>query len=174
MHRWYRAEHYAERVKLIRRLLPHAAIGADVIVGFPGETGEDFEITCRFIEQLPFTYLHVFSFSARPGTEAAKLGAAAVPPQVIRERARALRALAEGKSAAFRASQAGRTLRALTLARTGDDWTETLTGNYLKVRVPGRHPANEWRVVRMTSESQQHADVVIPNEVRNLSSVSAR
>jgi len=174
MHRWYRAEHYAERVRLIRRLLPDAAIGADVIVGFPGETGEDFEITCRFIEQLPFTYLHVFSFSARPGTEAAKLGAAAVPPQVIRERARALRALAEGKSAAFRASQAGRTLRALTLARTGDDWTETLTGNYLKVRVPGRHPANEWRVVRMTSESQQHADVVIPNEVRNLSSVSAR
>lgn len=144
MHRWYRAEHYAERVKLIRRLLPDAAIGADVIVGFPGETDGDFEATAEFIERLPFTYLHVFSFSTRPGTEAAKLGAAAVPLQVIRERARALRSLAEQKSAAFRASQAGRTLRALTLARAGDDWTEALTGNYLKLRIPGRHPANEW------------------------------
>src|SRR5208282_1833735 len=98
MHRWYRAEHYAERVKLIRRLLPDAAIGADVIVGFPGETDGDFEATAEFIERLPFTYLHVFSFSTRPGTEAAKLGAAAVPLQVIRERARALRSLAEQKS----------------------------------------------------------------------------
>jgi threonylcarbamoyladenosine tRNA methylthiotransferase MtaB len=147
MHRWYRAEHYAERVKLIRRLLPDAAIGADVIVGFPGETDGDFEATAEFIERLPFTYLHVFSFSARPGTEAAKVSAAAVPPQVIRERARALRSLADGKSAAFRASQTGRTLRALTLARAGDDWTEALTGNYLKVRVAGRHSANEWHEV---------------------------
>jgi len=174
MHRWYRAEHYAERVKLIRRLLPDAAIGADVIVGFPGEMDGDFEATAEFIERLPLTYLHVFSFSTRPGTEAAKLDAAAVPPQVIRERARALRSLAERKAAAFRASQAGRTLRALTLAGAGDDWTEALTGNYLKLRIPGRHLANEWRIVRMTSELQQHADVVIPNEVRNLSSVSAR
>ncbi len=149
MHRWYRAEHYAERVKLIRRLLPDAAIGADVIAGFPGETDGDFEATAEFIERLPFTYLHVFSFSARPGTEAAKLSAAAVSPQVIRERARALRSLADAKSAAFRASQTGRTLRALTLARAGDDWTEALTGNYLKVRVAGRHPANEWHEARL-------------------------
>jgi threonylcarbamoyladenosine tRNA methylthiotransferase MtaB len=147
MHRWYRAEHYAERVKLIRRLLPDAAIGADVIAGFPGETDADFEATTEFIERLPFTYLHVFSFSERPGTEATKLGAAAVPPQVIRGRARALRALAQQKSDAFRASQAGRTLRALTLARAGDNWTEALTGNYLKARIPGRHPANEWHEV---------------------------
>ena len=144
MHRWYRAEHYAERMKLVRRVLPDAAIGADVIAGFPGETDSDFEATVEFIERLPFTYLHVFSFSARPGTEAAKVNAAAVSPQVIRERARALRSLADAKSAAFRASQTGRTLRALTLARAGDDWTEALTGNYLKVRVAGRHSANEW------------------------------
>jgi threonylcarbamoyladenosine tRNA methylthiotransferase MtaB len=149
MHRWYRAEHYAERAKLIRRLLPDAAIGADVIVGFPGEADADFEATAEFIERLPFTYLHVFSFSERPGTEATKLGAAAVPPQVIRERARSLRSLADRKSAAFRASQAGRTLRALTLARAGDNWTEALTGNYLKARIPGRHPANEWHHARL-------------------------
>jgi threonylcarbamoyladenosine tRNA methylthiotransferase MtaB len=148
MHRWYRAAHYAERVRLIRRLLPDAAIGADVIVGFHGETDEDFGATARFIACLPFTYLHVFSFSERPGTAAANL-ADSVPPQIIRERARALRALAQEKTAAFRASESGRTLRALTLARGGENWTEALTGNYLKVRVPGRHPANEWHKVRI-------------------------
>jgi threonylcarbamoyladenosine tRNA methylthiotransferase MtaB len=144
MHRWYRATHYAERMQLIRRLLPDAAIGADVIVGFPGETDADFDATAQFIAALPFTYLHVFSFSERPGTAAEHLGDR-VPPHVIRERARALRALGEQKAVAFRASQSGRTLRALTLARGGDDWTEALTANYLKVRIPGRHPANEWR-----------------------------
>jgi threonylcarbamoyladenosine tRNA methylthiotransferase MtaB len=143
MHRWYRTSHYAERVKLIRRTIPGSAIGADVIVGFPGETAEDFESTTDMIDALPVTYLHVFSFSARPSTEAAALGSL-VPPATIRERARVLRALGQKKSAAFRASQAGRLLRALTLARTGDNWTEAVTGNYLKVRVVGRHPANEW------------------------------
>jgi threonylcarbamoyladenosine tRNA methylthiotransferase MtaB len=149
MHRWYRTAHYAERIALIRRLLPHAAIGADVIVGFPGETDEDFQATRTLIERLPFTYLHVFSFSARPGTAAEKL-ADAVPPAVIRERARCLRGLAQKKSEVFRAAQSGRTFRALTLNRRGDDWTEALTGNYLKVRVAGQYPANEWHEVRLT------------------------
>jgi threonylcarbamoyladenosine tRNA methylthiotransferase MtaB len=143
MHRWYRAEHYAERLRIIRRYLPGAAIGADVIVGFPDETEADFQATVEFIERLPFTYLHVFSFSERPGTEAAKLSKR-VEHEMIRRRAQALRAVAVKKSAAFRASQAGRTLRALTLSRGSDDWTEALTGNYLKVRVAGRHPANQW------------------------------
>ena len=150
MHRWYRTEHYAERIMLVRRLLPDSAIGADVIVGFPGETDDDFRATAEFIAQLPFTYLHVFSFSARPGTKAADLGDE-VPTQTIRERARTLRALSEEKSAAFRASQAGRSLRALTLARSTDYWTEGLTGNYLKVRVDGRHRANQWHEVRIVS-----------------------
>jgi threonylcarbamoyladenosine tRNA methylthiotransferase MtaB len=149
MHRWYRADHYAERVRLIRRLLPHAAIGADVIVGFPGEAREDFQTTISFIAELPFTYLHVFSFSPRPGTQAEQL-ADPLPAAEIRERARTLRKLSEQKSAAFRASQAGETLRALTLACSRDNWTEALTGNYLKVRIPGRHPANEWHDARVT------------------------
>jgi threonylcarbamoyladenosine tRNA methylthiotransferase MtaB len=148
MHRWYRAAHYAERVQMIHRLLPDAAIGADVIVGFPDETDEDFETTAQFIASLPFTYLHVFSFSERPGTAAAKL-AERVPPRIIRERAGTLRALEQEKADAFRAAQSGRTLRALTLARGGEDWTEGLTGNYLKVRVAGRHPANEWHEVHL-------------------------
>jgi threonylcarbamoyladenosine tRNA methylthiotransferase MtaB len=146
MHRWYRAAHYAERVEMIRRLLPDAAIGADVIVGFPGEMDANFDATAQFISRLPFTYLHVFSFSERPGTPAANLDGR-VPAQAIRERARALRDLAQQKADAFRASQSGRTLRALTLARCNEDSTEALTGNYLKVRVPGRHRANEWHEV---------------------------
>ena len=148
MHRWYRAAHYAERIERIRSAQPDAAIGADVIAGFPGESGEDFAATFDFIARLPFTYLHVFSFSARPGTKAADLGAP-VSPAVIRDRARALRALGERKAAAFRALQAGRNVCALTLARGGDNWTQALTGNYLKVRVEGRWPANIWCQARI-------------------------
>jgi threonylcarbamoyladenosine tRNA methylthiotransferase MtaB len=149
MHRWYRVEHYAERVRLIHRHLNSAAIGADVIVGFPGETDEEFQSTVDFIDRLPLTYLHVFSFSARPGTEASRFS----PPQLvasgtIRERASFLRALGEKKATAFRAAQAGRVLRALTLARSGENWTEALTGNYLKVKVAEKRPPNEWCDVR--------------------------
>ena len=153
MHRWYRAEHYGERIKLIRRALPDAAIGADVISGFPGETDEDFRVTLEFIERLPFTYLHVFSFSARPGTKAADLGAL-VPAGITGERTRALRALGQQKAAAFRKLQAGRSLRALTLKKGGDTWTEALTGNYLKVRVAGRLPANIWCEARISVEQE--------------------
>jgi threonylcarbamoyladenosine tRNA methylthiotransferase MtaB len=151
MHRWYRSELYAERIHVIGRLLPDAAIGGDVIVGFPGETDEDFGATLDFIGRLPFTYLHVFSFSRRPGTEAASL-CADVPPKVIRERARALRELSSEKAAVFRAGQRGRAVRALTLARSGEGWTEALTANYLKVRVAGQHPANQWHEVRISKE----------------------
>ena len=154
MHRWYRAAHYAERIRLIRNLLPDAAIGADVIAGFPGETDEDFAATFDFIARLPFTYLHVFSFSARPGTKAADLGAP-VASAVTRDRARALRALGQQKSAAFRQSQAGRNIRALTLARGGDTWTEALTGNYLKVRVESRLPANVWCDTRISTAQEE-------------------
>lgn len=150
MHRGYRAAHYGERIQLIRRHIPDAAIGADVIAGFPGESEDDFQHTVSLIERLPFSYLHVFSFSARPGTEGANLPGA-LPQQTIRERARALRALGARKSDEFRARQAGRTLRALTLARHGDGWTEALTGNYLKVRIAGNHAANQWHDVRVAS-----------------------
>jgi threonylcarbamoyladenosine tRNA methylthiotransferase MtaB len=153
MHRWYRGELYAERIRVIRRQLPDAAIGADVIVGFPGETDEDFQQTFGFIEGLPFTYLHVFSFSTRPGTEASRIGGA-VPAKAIRECARALRNLSDQKAAAFRKSQEGRSLRALTLARTGDGWTEALTSNYLKVRIAGQYAPNEWHEIRVPRESE--------------------
>jgi len=163
MHRWYRAEHYGERLRVIRRHLPHAGIGADVIVGFPGETEEDFEATLCFIERLPFTYLHVFSFSERPGTEATMLTKRVDPP-IIRERARQLRALGEEKSATFRKSIAGCALRALTLSSSGANWTDALTGNYLKVRIAGKHLANQWREVRIPAKATDAVATFVPPE----------
>lgn len=157
MHRRYRAAHYSERVALLHSALPEAAIGADVIVGFPGETQEDFQATVDLIRRLPFSYLHVFSFSARPGTKAATL-ADAVPAQEIRERARTLRALSQEKAAAFRSTQASRVQRALTLHRQGEGWTEALTGNFLRVRLKGRFPANQWINLRPTRQLEGLTD----------------
>jgi threonylcarbamoyladenosine tRNA methylthiotransferase MtaB len=152
MHRWYRAEHYARRVELIRERLPHAAIGADVITGFPGETEEEHGTTQRFIEARPFSYLHVFSYSSRPGTRAASLPNQ-VSGAVINRRARELRALGESKSVEFRQSQIGRTLRVLTLHRDPKDdsgQTPALSENYLSVLVPGVLRHNQWLMVSVT------------------------
>ncbi len=159
MHRWYRSEHYARRVQLIHDRLPNAALGADVIAGFPGETESDHAATLAFIEQRPFTYLHVFSYSPRPGTKAA-MSPNQVPAATIKRRARDLRALSEAKSAAFRRSQIGRTLRVLTLhrddhsitERTGAAYTPALSSNYLRVQVPGIYPSNQWQDVVITAE----------------------
>ncbi|HEV2388319.1 MAG TPA: tRNA (N(6)-L-threonylcarbamoyladenosine(37)-C(2))-methylthiotransferase MtaB [Candidatus Acidoferrales bacterium] len=148
MHRWYRAEHYARRIELIHERLPNAAIGADVIAGFPGETKADHRATLALVGRLPFSYLHVFSFSLRPGTEAARL-ASLVAPAAIRERASELRLLAAGKAAAFRLRQHGRLERALTLETKRDGATLALTGNYLAVGVRGDWPANRWVTVRL-------------------------
>lgn len=148
MHRWYRAAHYARRVELIRESLSHAAIGADVIVGFPGETDEDHTVTMNFISGLPISYLHVFGFSPRSGTEAANLSGA-VPAAAIHDRARQVRALGERKARQFRVSQQGRKTRVLTLDRRGEDWTGAVSGNYLNVRVAGSWPRNRWLEVTM-------------------------
>ena len=152
MHRWYRTEHYARRVELIRERLPHAAIGADVIAGFPGESDADHEATLAFIERLPFTYLHVFSYSVRPGTPAASMPNQ-VPAHIIKARARQLRALSEAKSAAFRHSQLGRHLRVLTLRKgpaTPGDATPALSSNYLKLSVPGDCGPNRWLDIQVS------------------------
>jgi threonylcarbamoyladenosine tRNA methylthiotransferase MtaB len=146
MHRWYRAEHYARRVELIHDRLSRAAIGADVIAGFPGETEADHAATLEFIASRPFSYLHVFSYSARPGTKAAALPNP-LPGHVIKRRARELRALADSKSAVFRRSQLGRTLRVLTLRRDPADdpsFTPALSENYLTVRLPVVLPPNQF------------------------------
>ncbi len=152
MHRWYRAEHYARRVELVHERLPHAAIGADVIAGFPDETEEDHARTLAFIETLPLTYLHVFSYSQRPGTKAASLSNQ-VPGAVIKRRARELRALAERKAGAFRETQLGRELRVLTLRtdeRRAAPATPALSSNYLKLQVNGAWHSNQWLDARVS------------------------
>ncbi|HZD95801.1 MAG TPA: tRNA (N(6)-L-threonylcarbamoyladenosine(37)-C(2))-methylthiotransferase MtaB, partial [Candidatus Sulfotelmatobacter sp.] len=101
MHRKYRPWHYAEKIRSIREAMPDAAIGADVMVGFPGETDELFEESRSFIEHLPFTYLHVFTYSSRPGTPSAGMPDQ-VPVQMARERNRVLRDMAAQKNLAFR------------------------------------------------------------------------
>jgi threonylcarbamoyladenosine tRNA methylthiotransferase MtaB len=128
MRRKYRPRHYADRISQARRLMPDCAVGADVMVGFPGETEADFEESRRFIEGLPFTYLHVFTYSERPGTPAAEMPDQ-VPMPVRKERNRILRELAAGKNLAFRGTMLGRTLGVVTLNESG----KALSGNYLRV-----------------------------------------
>jgi threonylcarbamoyladenosine tRNA methylthiotransferase MtaB len=169
MRRWYRAEHYARRVELIRERLQHAAIGADVIAGFPGETEAEHAATLAFIDSLPFTYLHVFSYSKRPGTKAASL-TNHVPGAVIKRRARELRALAETKASTFRRSQIGRELRVLTLRhahQTNDGTTPALSSNYLNVRLLGACPANRWVDIRVSNTGKDFllGEVTKPRDV---------
>ena len=150
MHRRYRPWHYADRIRKIRAAAPTAAIGADVMVGFPGESEPDFETTRALVEQLPLTYLHVFSYSARPGTRSAQM-TATVPVPVIKQRNRILRELAAEKKLAFMRSFVGQTMAALTLNAYEDGCTEALTDNYLKLRIPGHYPANRWIAAQVRS-----------------------
>jgi threonylcarbamoyladenosine tRNA methylthiotransferase MtaB len=143
MHRKYRPWHYREKIEKIHAAMPDAAIGADVMTGFPGETDAEFEETRRMVKDLPFTYLHVFTYSARPGTPAA-----AMPGQVsvekARERNRILRDLAAEKKSIFMRSFVEKTIQAITLNVCTGDWTEALSDNYLKLRLAGRHSSNCW------------------------------
>jgi threonylcarbamoyladenosine tRNA methylthiotransferase MtaB len=141
MHRRYRPWHYRERLQALHAAVPEAGIGADVMVGFPGETERDFAESYRFIAGLPFTYLHVFPFSPRPGTRAWELyREQPVPPAAVEERAAAMRALGEEKNRAFRFRLAGRVLSAVTLrasaaeARSGV--VPALSDNFLPVSLP--------------------------------------
>jgi len=148
MHRKYRPWHYREKILKIRAAMPNAAIGADVMVGFPGETEAEFGETRRMVEELPFTYLHLFTYSARPGTPAAEQPGQ-VPVAVARERNRVLREIASGKKAAFMRSLVGTVVEAITLQSGGAEFTEALTDNYLKVKISGHHEANRWMDVKV-------------------------
>jgi len=154
MHRKYRPWHYEERIRKIRAAMPDAAIGADVMVGFPGETDELFEESRAFIESLPFTYLHVFTYSARPGTPAAEMSDQ-VSVQMARERNRTLRELAVEKNLAFRKSFVGKTIPAITLHRSDESQTEALTDNFLKLHLEGQHEANRWMQCAVSSITQE-------------------
>jgi threonylcarbamoyladenosine tRNA methylthiotransferase MtaB len=130
MHRKYRPRHYEDRIRRARAWMPDAAIGADVMVGFPGETEGEFEETRTFIESLPFTYLHIFPYSERPGTPAAER-ADQVPVEMRRHRGRVLKALAATKNLEFRQKMIGRQLQTVTL----EDRMSGVTSNYLRVQL---------------------------------------
>ncbi len=148
MYRKYRPWHYREKVLDIRAAMPTAAIGADVMVGFPGESEADFAATRSMVEELPFTYLHVFTYSARPGTPAAKMEGQ-VPVRVARDRNRVLREIAARKQAAFRRSLLGTVVDAITLHARNDRFTEALTDNYLKMHISGKLEPNRWLKVEV-------------------------
>lgn len=148
MHRKYRPWHYRQKIQKIRAAMPTAAIGADVMVGFPGETEADFEETRRMIEDLPFTYLHVFTYSSRPGTPSASMRDQ-VPVHIARDRNRILRDLAAEKKLGFMRTFVGKTVDAITLNVSKETSTEALTDNYLKLCVEGRHQANQWLKVQV-------------------------
>lgn len=153
MHRKYRPWHYREKIEEIRAAMPDAAIGADVMTGFPGETGEDFDETRRMIKELPFTYLHVFTYSSRPGTASEKMPNQ-VPVNVARERNQTLREIAASKKRAFMESFMGNTIEAITLDvkhhAEGAQFSEALTDNYLKLHIAGNHAPNQWLRVQIT------------------------
>jgi threonylcarbamoyladenosine tRNA methylthiotransferase MtaB len=150
MHRKYRPWHYEDRLRKIRAAMPTAAIGADVMVGFPGENDSDFEENRRFVASLPFTYLHVFTYSARPGTPAADMPHPLAVP-VKRERNRALRELVAEKKKDFMRSLVGQTVSTITLGVVESGHTETLTDNYQKLWLAGEHLPNRILNARVAS-----------------------
>jgi threonylcarbamoyladenosine tRNA methylthiotransferase MtaB len=137
MKRRYRARHYEDRIHKARRLMPDAAIGADVMVGFPGESEEEFAATHDFVARLPFTYLHVFTYSERPGTPAATWGGS-MPIAERKRRNRILRELGDRKNLEFRRQFLGKRLSVVTL----EGGFPALSGNYLKVELASARPPN--------------------------------
>lgn len=161
MRRPYTAAGYRRVVAAIRDRLPHAALGTDLVVGFPGETDADAAATLGFLDDSPLTYLHVFPYSDRPGTEASGMSGK-VHGMRIRERARAVRAAGAVLTDRFRASQVGAVRPGLTLAQDGA--ALVLTDNYLRVRLAEERPGNERVRVRITGAGETMAGELVAPE----------
>jgi threonylcarbamoyladenosine tRNA methylthiotransferase MtaB len=137
MNRPYTGAEYLAVVTELARRFPDAAIGADVIAGFPGETEAELVETLAFIEHAPLTYLHVFRYSDRPGTQAS-LAKPKVPPETVHERSLRLRALGERKNASFRATLRATQQRVLVLKKRDTAGRLLgITGNYVEVLLDG-------------------------------------
>ena len=163
--RWYTAERYAQVVERLAASRSVLGLGADIIVGFPGETGADHARTLALVERLPFTYLHVFPFSARPGTAAERLGGR-VHPSIVADRARELRELAARKATAYRAKRAGGAAD-VVVVRGGPNATERegVTEDYLTV-LPGAGSfprGTRYRARLLVAEGQLVANAVAPS-----------
>jgi len=135
MRRRYKRELYAERVKLIKHLMPHCAIGVDVIVGFPGETDEHFQETVEFLENLDISYLHVFTYSERDNTKALEIKPI-VPINVRHQRNKILRQLSYHKMEAFTAKHSGQQRKVLFEGNVKTGMMEGYTDNYIKISMP--------------------------------------
>lgn len=152
MRRPYTGRDYSALVEDVRNRLPDAAIGTDVIVGFPGETDRQADALAEFLGSSPVTHAHVFPYSDREGTDASAYGGK-VHGAAVKARAARLRAVSRALTARFRASQAGRVRRALTI----DDGRTCVTDNYIRVSLPPGHERNAW------------VDVVVPPLAADLS-----
>ncbi len=149
MKRRYLTPLYRSRIEKIKELMPHACIGADVIVGFPGETEANFEETYRFISSLEVSYLHIFTYSERENTPAWSM-AGSVPGKVRAKRSKVLHLLGGRKKAAFYRSQLGSVRPVLFESENKDGMISGFTDNYVKVRLPWEDGlANTIRNVRL-------------------------
>ncbi len=137
MRRRYKRELYAERVQLIKKLMPHCAIGVDVIVGFPGETDEAFKETFDFLHTLDISYLHVFTYSERDNTHALSIKPV-VPVHVRHERNKQLRNLSYMKMQYFTELHAGQTRKVLFEGHAKNNMMEGYTDNYIKITAPAK------------------------------------
>ena len=149
MRRPYTIAYYRRLADRIRRVIPHASIGSDVIVGFPGETADDFLQLEQYLIASPLTHVHVFPYSDRPGTEATAMKDK-VHGSIVRDRAARLRDISRGLAAAFQRAQHGAIRPGLTI----DDGATVVTDNYLKVRIPEGLERNEWVRVRLRTETE--------------------
>ncbi|MHB1937912.1 MAG: tRNA (N(6)-L-threonylcarbamoyladenosine(37)-C(2))-methylthiotransferase MtaB [Acidobacteriaceae bacterium] len=174
MHRRYRPWHYADRLAKVRAACPDAAIGADVMVGFPGETDEEFRESYDFIAAQPFTYLHLFPFSARPGTPGWELHRQQpVPAAAVRERMTALRALIEQKNFDFRSQFIGKQLSAVTLVPSNEPGNEShrtpaMTDNFMPVEITARLEPNLLVPVLITALTTHGLSGTIASEMRSI------
>ncbi len=151
MRRPYTLAAYSALVRGIVDRLPHASIGSDVIVGFPGETGADFERNAEYLAGSPLSHLHVFPYSDRPGTAASGMPGKLAGP-VVRARGARIRGIGAELARRFQASQVGTVRPALTL----EDGEVVVTDNYMKVRIPKGHRRNEQVHVRLTGFGAGH------------------
>ncbi len=135
MRRKYKTSLYAQRVERIKATNPDACIGVDVIVGFPGETDEDFLATVHFLKDLDISYLHVFTYSERANTGAPKLGTK-VPMETRRERSKILHLLSDRKKLAFYQTQVGKRKAVLFEQEENEGWLYGFSENYVKVKTP--------------------------------------
>lgn len=149
MRRPYTCEDYRRLVDAIAARLPHASIGSDIIVGFPGERDDDFERNLEYLARSPLSHLHVFPYSDRPGTEASTMGAK-VPGAIVRERGARIRQIGAELSRRFRHRQTGSVRPGLTL----EDGTLVVTDNFLKVRIPEGRGRNERVWVKLEGDDR--------------------